>query len=67
MTQPTFLGHPIVCNNYMTCTDHPWCSSWRGYARSRRESRPELRFGKTADDLKADAKKVREMRLTSAN
>ena len=28
--QPTFLGYPIVCNNYGTCRGHPWCSAWRG-------------------------------------
>lgn len=29
MTSETFLGYPIVCNKFMSCTSHSTCHRWR--------------------------------------
>jgi len=29
ISQETFLGFPIVCNNFSACTNHPVCAEWR--------------------------------------
>ncbi len=26
---PTFLGHPIICNEFTTCTEHQLCRLYR--------------------------------------